>query len=422
MPSETILVVDDSKEIRRFLCETVLEPVGYRVFTATNGHSALREALRHKPDLILLDINLPVQSGLDVLRTLGVRGYTFPAIIMTSHGSEQAILQSFRLGAKDFLQKPFSAEDGLDAVARALAESRWQRERTQMAEELAEANSQLQQQVRTWASLNEIGQTITSTLDEKDVQRRLMLGINQLMQVEAGSLFLVDERTGELVLQVSLRGDIEKKAEIRLRPGQGIVGWVAQHSQPALVPDAPSDERFFPEVDKKSTGFLTRSVLAVPLVSKAKLLGVIQVINPRGAKAQFDRADQELLEVLASTVAIAVENARLHAQMRQTITAETIQRMMVTLSHYINNSLQVFSMVAYALDRGGKNGQFAQHPGRLRELATMIYQESNQITAVLTVLNKMTKPQDAVYQGDTHMIDIEREIRALLEPKKISGP
>jgi len=396
------------------LRDSILEPAGYRVLTAADGNAAIKVAVRKKPDLILLDINLPGRSGLDVLRNLGERGHTFSVIIMTFYGSEEAILQSFRLGAKDYLQKPFTAEEALESIAKSLAESRWQRERTQMTEALAEANLKLQAQVKTWATLNEIGQTITSTLDEKNVQRRLMRGINQLMRVQAGSLFLVDEETDELVLQISLRGDMEKKGEIRLQPGQGIAGWVAQHNRPALVPEAHRDRRFFPGVDRRNTDFLTRSVLAVPLTVKDKVLGVIQVINPREPKIQFDPADQELLEALAASVAIAVENARLHTLTRQTITVETLRKTMVTLSHYINNSLTVLSMIAHILQAGAKNGRAAREPEWLRKSAATVQAETAHIATIISTLNQVTSPRDAVYQGKTLMIDIEQELQARL--------
>ncbi len=414
MPNETILVVDDSKEVCRFLQHSVLEPAGYRVLTANDGNTGVRAALRHNPDLLLLDINLPGRSGLDVLRTLVAQGYSQPAIIMTSHGSEEAILQSFRLGAKDFLQKPFSAQDMLESAAKVLDESRWQQERAQMTEALADANRKLQEQIRAWATLNEIGRAITSTLDEADVQRRLMVGINQLMQVQAGSLYLADPKTGELVLQVSLRGGIEKKREIRLLPGQGIAGWVAKHKRPALVPDAHRDKRFYPGVDRKNTDFLTRSVLAVPLTVKGVVLGVIQVINPHEPKSQFDQADQELLEALAASVSVAVENARLHATMRQTVTLDTLRKTVATLSHYINNSLTVLSLTAHTLQAGAKDGQNLQEPGWLKKPAATVQEETIRGAAIIAALNQVTSPRSTVYVGETQMIDIERELRARL--------
>jgi DNA-binding response OmpR family regulator/putative methionine-R-sulfoxide reductase with GAF domain len=415
---ETILVVDDSAEIQSFLCGSVLEPAGYRVLSAYDGNAGLAMAIEHKPDLILMDISMPGDKcGLDVLKELKQRGYTMPVIIMTSFRSEEVILQSLRLGAKDFLHKPFTYEDVLATISNVLAETIWMRERAHVNRALNEANLKLQEQLKAWATLNMIGQAITSTLEETDVRRRLMWGINRLLRVEAGSLFLIDEESNELVLEISLGGILEKESGLRLKMGQGIAGWVAENNQAALVPDVRSDQRFFPNVDLK-TGFVTRSVLAVPLTIKDKVLGVIQVLNPMGSKKRFDENDQKLLEALAASVAVAVENARLHAKMRQTVTVETLKQTVVTLSHYINNSLTVLVMVAEdlrdrSLSEGSENGL-----ERLQETADTIYSESHRIATILKILDQVTSPRAAIYEGETRMIDIEPELRAALSQAK----
>ena len=414
----TILVVDDSKEIQSFLCQLILKPSGFRTLSARDGNDGLEMILDHKPDLVLLDLSMPGgRSGLEVLQELRRRNVNIPVIIMTSYGSEENILQCLRLGAKDFLQKPFSEEEVLVAVSNALSETIWQRERAQMNRALNEANLKLQEQIKAWATLNVIGQAITSTLEEKDVQRRLMWGINQLMRVEAGSLFLLDDEAAELVLQISLSGEVESTGGVRLKIGQGIAGWVVKNNQPALVPNVRADQRFFPEVDEK-TGFVTRSILAVPLAAKEKVLGVIQVINPTGSKDHFDENDQKLLEALAASVAVAVENARLHTKMRQTVTVETLKQTVVTLSHYINNSLTVLAMVAHALRDTFQTERPSEEPSLLLEAANTIESETTRVATILRILNQVTSPRNAIYQGETRMIDIESELRSALEGSK----
>jgi len=411
---ETILVVDDSRDIQAFLCDSVLEPAGYRVLSAQDGYTGLAMALEHNPDLILLDISMPGgKTGLDLLKELKQRGYTMPVIIMTSFSSEETILQSLRLGAKDFLYKPFTYDDALASVGNALAETVWMRERAQMNRALNEANLRLQEQLKAWSTLNMIGQAITSTLEETDVRRRLMWGINRLLRVEAGSLFLVDEESGDLVLEISLGGILEKEGGLRLKMGQGIAGWTAKNNRSALVPDVRSDKRFFPNVDLR-TGFITRSVLTVPLTIKDNVLGVIQVINPIGAKKYFDENDQKLLEALAASVAVAVENARLYAKMRQTITIETLRQTVVTLSHYINNSLTVLVMVAGDLHENALHGGEGSSSERVLEAAVAIQSETHHIATILKILHKVTSPRNTVYQGETSMIDIEAELQAAL--------
>jgi sigma-B regulation protein RsbU (phosphoserine phosphatase) len=99
------------------------------------------------------------------------------------------------------------------------------------------------------------------------------------------------------------------KESIELQLGQGIAGWVAQQRQPLIVADAQKDRRFFNRVDR-STGFVTRSILCVPVLYGEELLGVIEVLNARG-KASFDDSDRDLLVSFADLAAVAIIRARL---------------------------------------------------------------------------------------------------------------
>jgi len=86
MPHETILVVDDSAEMVQFLKEYVLVPRGYRVVHASNGTSGLEAAVRHKPDLIMLDLSMPRMTGMEMLKALRQTDCLAPVIFMTMHG------------------------------------------------------------------------------------------------------------------------------------------------------------------------------------------------------------------------------------------------------------------------------------------------------------------------------------------------
>ena len=99
------------------------------------------------------------------------------------------------------------------------------------------------------------------------------------------------------------------KSRVELRMGEGIAGWVAQHRKPVIVGDAQSDPRFFRGADKQ-TGFVTKSLLCVPLIHRHELLGVISVLNAKD-KPCFDSEDQELLESFANLAAVAIIRSRL---------------------------------------------------------------------------------------------------------------
>lgn len=100
-----ILVVDDEPQIRKLL-EITLQSNGYKIREATTAREGLSIASSHPPELILLDLGLPDESGLSVLKTLR-EWYTKPIIILSVQSSEEAIVQALDKGANDYLVKPF---------------------------------------------------------------------------------------------------------------------------------------------------------------------------------------------------------------------------------------------------------------------------------------------------------------------------
>jgi len=134
---ETVLVLEDNRDIRAFV-RSALDAAGFTVIEALTGWQALREAESHPPDVLLLDWQLPDISGLDVLRALRTGGCKSPAILMTGYGSEELAMIALRLGARDYLIKPFSADELLQAMEVALAETRLRRERESLRAQLAE--------------------------------------------------------------------------------------------------------------------------------------------------------------------------------------------------------------------------------------------------------------------------------------------
>jgi len=136
MTCETILVVDDNLDFARTLERYTLAPLGYQVLYAANGQSGLQLAVSHLPDLILLDMNMPNMTGMEMLRALRQTDCTSPVIFMTMHGSESIAVDAFRLGVRDYLVKPFAIEEAQQAVDRALREKRLIREKEDHAQNL----------------------------------------------------------------------------------------------------------------------------------------------------------------------------------------------------------------------------------------------------------------------------------------------
>ena len=166
------------------------------------------------------------------------------------------------------------------------------------------------------ATLNRIALTITSSLDIEEVIQRTMAGINEILDVEAGSLLLIDERTGELYFKITLRGENKSVTAFRLKPGQGIAGWVAAHNAQAIVNNASADPRFYSKIDE-AIGFKTKSVLCAPLVIQGRPIGALEVINKR--EGYFTLGDQELLTSMCASLAIALHNAGLYKEAQERV-------------------------------------------------------------------------------------------------------
>ena len=128
-----------------------------------------------------------------------------------------------------------------------------------------------------------------------------------LLDADDGSLVLINEETDELVF-VLVHGTVREKAlGYRFDRRQGIAGWVAEHLEPAIVDNVRADPRFFPDIDEVF-GFVTVSLVAVPLAARGKVLGVIEVINRRSGEP-FTEDDASLLSVLATLSASALDYA-----------------------------------------------------------------------------------------------------------------
>lgn len=182
----------------------------------------------------------------------------------------------------------------------------------QLERRLAEAEEELSRERRIGVALREVGLALGTTLDLDQLLELILQKINDAVEADRSTLYLLDERRGELVSRI-VQGD-EVRA-IRLKVGQGIAGHVAQTSRALLVNDPYSDPRFNPEWDMTS-GYRTRSILAVPMKNHlGKTIGVIQVLNKK--TGEFSDHDAIILASLSTQAAIAIDNSRLFLSVTQ---------------------------------------------------------------------------------------------------------
>jgi signal transduction histidine kinase len=182
----------------------------------------------------------------------------------------------------------------------------------QLQAKLAEAQEELSRERRIGVALREVGLALGTTLDLDQLLELILQKINDAVEADRSTLYLLDDRRGELVSRI-VQGD--EVRSIRLKVGQGIAGHVAQTSRALLVNDPYSDPRFNPEWDMTS-GYRTRSILAVPMTNHlGKTMGVIQVLNKK--TGPFSDHDAIILAALATQAAISIDNSRLFLSVTQ---------------------------------------------------------------------------------------------------------
>lgn len=191
-----------------------------------------------------------------------------------------------------------------------------------MVIENARAYNAIRRRVMQSQHLIEVSREIAKSLQVDDVLKSIMERAVELLSAESGSLFLVDEQTGELEFQVVVGPASEKLLHTRLPPGVGIVGLTAHEGKPYIVNNAQTDPRHYAQVDSDTT-LTTRSLLSVPLMDKERVIGVIEVLN-KTDNTLFDEADCDILTAFAVQGAILLSNAKLYSELRRSF-AETVR-------------------------------------------------------------------------------------------------
>ncbi|MBU3952921.1 MAG: response regulator [Proteobacteria bacterium] len=241
------------------------------------------------------------------------------------------------------------------------------------------------------ATALEVGFIINSTINLVDVLSLIMKYANIVTDSVASTLMLLDDKTGELVFSIPTGPDAGKLEDIRIPSGEGIAGWVAKNEQYLLVPDTSKDARFYAKIDAL-TGMTTKSLLCVPMKSKRKLIGVLEVINKKNDSC-FGEADALLLSVFSHHAAIAIENAMLFKSMQNRLEKEKLLEQKFSESERLRSIGTMAGGIAHDF-----NNILAAIMG-YTELALLDAQEDSKQSANLTnVLGASRRARDLIKQ------------------------
>ena len=202
---------------------------------------------------------------------------------------------------------------------------------------------------RQLAMLNEIGQSLVSTLELKPLLNQILVNASDIINCEAGSLFLVDPQTDELIFEVVIGPVASNLVGRRLPPGKGVVGEAITARRAIIANNARRYKEWFDKTDEQ-TGFTTQDLLVVPLQVKDRVIGVIELINKVNG-LPFNQSDEELLTTFASQATIAIENARLYTMTDQALAARVEElSMMQRIDRDLNTSLDIVRAMQITLE------------------------------------------------------------------------
>ena len=187
------------------------------------------------------------------------------------------------------------------------------KEKVELKKELVVLNKERRRLNRELSTLKLIISEINSTLDLDRVLDLIIHKGIQIVKAERGSVMLFDHKKEELYIKSSVRLSKKTVSAVRIKPGEGIAGWVFKEGKPLLVKEGGKDPRFkkFENVDEE-----LKSIISVPLKIKDQVIGVINVDNKRKGDF-FNKDDLQLLSTFANQAAIAIQNAKLHQEIKQ---------------------------------------------------------------------------------------------------------
>jgi response regulator RpfG family c-di-GMP phosphodiesterase len=290
-----ILVVDDEKVIREILAE-FLTLEGYNVQSVEDGEKALTELKLRPYDLVITDLKMPRLSGLQLLQRIHEANINVLTVIMTGFGTVETAIEAMKMGAYDYILKPFKVEEVIHVVQRGLYRQQLQAENIRLREAL---------------TIYRVSEAIALAQEIDHILDVILEAAIDEVKADVCTLHLRDPRTGKYEERSSAVG---RDHDPRPTPTPELPALIAQFEQGApIVAHGGKAARFFRE---SSAGDNLVSYVAVPLQVAGTVIGALNVFSFTPGK-KFDEGHRKMLAVLASRAATAIDNARLYDDLRR---------------------------------------------------------------------------------------------------------
>lgn len=291
-----LLIVDDEVELMTVLCN-MLRKQGYEAVGFASGKEALGALSEREFDLLLADLMMPEMNGVALLKAGMEIDPHLTGIIMTGHGTVPTAVEAMKVGAFDYVLKPFKLNAMLPILARAMDVRRLRLENVQLRETMA---------------IYELSKAIAFTLDSNTILHKVADAALQQCEADEVSIMLPTGENDGLYVAVVRGEQREHLLGERLPMEQGIAGWVARHHQMLTLEGEINDLRFAPVRPRPDI----RSAVSMPMLVGNHLVGVLNV-NATRRRQPLTLGQIKALTILAGMAAPALEAARLYEQVRQ---------------------------------------------------------------------------------------------------------
>ncbi len=290
-----IIIVDDEVELMMALQE-ILTDQGYQVSGYTDGPAALAALREQEFDIIITDLMMPGMNGMALLREAAQLAPYMVGIMMTGQGTIQSAIDAMKIGAYDYVLKPFTLANLLPVIDRAMEVHRLRMENVQLRETIA---------------IYELSTAIAFSMDINTLLNKTVQAARQ--QVDADEVSIMLPTSDNNLYVAAVAG--ENREHIlgqRERFNQGIAGWVAEHRQALTLEGKSVDPRIVPLFPRDDVGFS----ISLPMLSGGALVGVLNV-SRKPDRHPMTLGQAKALGILVSIASSALESARLFSEIRR---------------------------------------------------------------------------------------------------------
>ncbi len=312
MPREHVLVVDDEIDVVE-LCQRLLEREGYEVETAGNGWEAIEKARRRPFDLLLTDVKMPGITGLETAQAVKELRPDIVCVTMTGYSSMGMAIEALRLGVDEFVVKPFTPDELISSISKALERVRLRRDNIRL---------------HALIPLFELSKVFLGTFREDDILEQVARIAQQETHAGGVLIILIDPQTGQIVGRRAA-GSLSR-VPLSAQGGWAIPWTLIAHPKPLHVSVVTTvDDAMRAQLEAVGVGAL----IGAPLLTQDRVIGALMAAREPGA-AEFSAGDAELLAILSGQAGIAIANARLFEEVQRSY--EELKKLDRMKSEFIN--------------------------------------------------------------------------------------